>query len=116
MQFSFQSTNAAGAPATVSTSLQPLNADGSVNALAVLSAEAYESSDPTVFTVSAAGVVTAVNTTADVSATFTATATFTMPDGRTGSIQGVATVSLTVAPPPPPALPTSLGITFGTPQ
>jgi hypothetical protein len=116
MVFTMQSTDGAGKPSTVSSTLDALNADGSVNALAVLSAQGYTSSDPTVFTVDSNGVVTAVNTTADVSATFTATATYTMPDGRIGSIQGVATINLTVAPPPPPAVPTSLGITFGTPQ
>jgi hypothetical protein len=122
MQFSMQSTNKVGAAATVSVIGAPLKADGTPST-AILSNCVYTSSDPTVFTVAPdpstpnGAIITAVNLSADVSATLTEMATATEPDGTTTeSIQGVATIILTVAPPPPPAPAASIGFTFGTPQ
>jgi hypothetical protein len=121
MVFSMQSTNASGAASKVSVIGSPLNAQGGPSN-AVLSNCVYTSSDPTVFTVAPdpatpnGAIITAVNLSADVSATLTETATATEADGTTEQIQGVATITLTIAPPPPPPPAASIGFTFGTPQ
>ena len=122
MQFTMQSTNGTGAPSKVSVIGAPLNSAGGPSP-ATLSNQVYTSSDPTVFTVApdpstpGGAIITAVNLTADVSATLTETATATEPDGKTTEqIQGVATIILTGAPPPPPPVASSIGFTFGTPQ
>lgn len=86
---------------------------------AVLSATAYTSSDPTVFTVAPdpntpnGAIITGVGVG---TATLTETATATEASGATEQIQGVATIVLTAAPPPPPPVASGISFAFGTPQ
>jgi hypothetical protein len=100
---------------TVSVIGSPVNAQGGASQ-SVLSAQAYSSSDPTVFTVapdpSTPGgvIITAV---APGTATLTETATATEVSGATGSIMGVATIVVTPAPVAPAE---SIVFTFGTPE
>ena len=86
---------------------------------AVLSKQAYSSSDPSIFTVAddpsvpGGAIIVGVGVG---TATLLETATATEPDGTTTEqIQGVATIVLTQAPPPPPPVAASIVFTFGTP-
>jgi hypothetical protein len=100
---------------TVSVIGSPVNAAGGASQ-AVLSAQAYTSSDPTVFTVApdpstpGGAIITAV---AAGTATLTETATATEVGGATESIMGVATIIVTPGPVAPAA---SIAFTFGTPE
>lgn len=104
---------------SVTAIVSPVDANGNPSK-AVLSGQAYTSSDPTVFTVAldpnvpGGAIITSVGAG---TATLTGTATATEPDGKTAEqIQGVATIVVTPVPPPPPPPAASLVFTFGTPQ
>lgn len=84
---------------------------------ATLSAQAFTSSDPTIFTVAAdpsvpgGAIITSVGAG---TATLTETATALEPDGTTTEqIQGVATVVVSAVPPPPPPVAASIAFAFG---
>lgn len=106
---------------TLSFTVGPLKADGTPST-ATLSALAFTSSDPTVFTVAAdpatpnGGIITVVTTaTGTLTAILGASAVGTEPDGvTTEALTGTAVITVTdVAPPPAPA--SSLGFNFGNP-
>ena len=101
----------------VSAVISPVQADGTTPSLAVLSAQTYTSSDPTVLTAvqdptnPSAVIITGLGVAG--SAIVTATATATEPDGTTTEvISGAVTVILAVPPPAPAA---ALIFTFGVP-
>ena len=102
----------------------PIKADGT-QSLAKLSNQAYQSSDPTVFTVApdpatpGGAIITLVGTPSaeGISATLTETATATEPDGVTTEvITGSELITfLGGPPPPPPGVAASIVFSFGTP-
>lgn len=102
----------------------PLKADGT-QSLATLSNQAYQSSDPTVFTIAidpnnaGGAIITLVGSPtsgASITATLTETATATEPDGTTVNvITGSDTLSFLGGGGPPTGVATSIGFTYGTP-
>jgi hypothetical protein len=125
MTFTMPPFNPAGIPSKVPAIGSPVQADGTTPSEATLSAAAYTSSDPTIFTVAPdpktpnGAIITAVAAPAaglTVSATLQETAIATEADGTTTeTISGVATIVIAApAPATPPAA--ALVFTFGTPQ
>ncbi len=110
-----QSVQVAGSPVTAQ-----LDANGNpVPSKATLSSPAYQSSDPTVFTLAAdpsAPLGAIIVSVGPGSATLTESATATEPDGTTTEkITGSATIIIAVIPPPPPPPAVALVMSFGNP-